>query len=52
LDGLLLVLESEKVRWEVAQSRSSALADMGANLLGVVMNKRPDHVPRWLYNTL
>jgi capsular exopolysaccharide synthesis family protein len=52
LDGLLLVVESEKVRWEVAQSMSGALADMGANLLGVVMNKRPDHVPRWLYNTL
>ncbi len=52
VDGVLLVLEAEKVRWEVAQRATASLAETGGNLLGVVMNKRQYHVPGWLYRTL
>jgi Mrp family chromosome partitioning ATPase len=52
LDGLLLIVEAEKIRWQVAQRTASLLTTAGVNLLGVVMNKRPDHIPRWLYETL
>ena len=52
LDGLLLVVESERVRWEVAQNTQQILGRYGANLSGVVLNKNQQHVPDWLYNTL
>lgn len=52
LDGLLLIVEAERIRWQVAQRTASLLTTAGVNLLGVVMNKRPDHIPRWLYKTL
>lgn len=52
LDGVLLVVEAEKVRWEVAQRTSASLSGAGVNLVGAVMNKRRQHVPRWLYKTL
>jgi Mrp family chromosome partitioning ATPase len=52
LDGVLLVVEAEAVRWEVAQSTAASLAGADVNLLGVVMNKRRQYVPRWLYRTI
>jgi Mrp family chromosome partitioning ATPase len=52
LDGLVLVVEAEKVRWEVAQRTTASLRGAGANLLGVVMNKRKYHVPDWLYDSV
>ncbi len=51
-DGVVLVAEAERVRWEVAQRTRQRLAQAGANLLGVVLNKRTHHVPDWLYRTL
>jgi Mrp family chromosome partitioning ATPase len=51
-DGVLLVAEAERVRWEVAVRTRQRLAQAGANLLGVVLNKRTHHVPNWLYRTL
>ncbi len=52
VDGVILVIESEKIRWEVAQRMKAQMVEAKANLLGVVLNKRKFHVPRWLYNTL
>jgi Mrp family chromosome partitioning ATPase len=48
LDGVLLVVEAEKVQWEVAQRGTASLHAAGANLLGAVMNKRRQHLPGWL----
>jgi len=52
LDGVLLVVEAERVRWEVAQRAQEVLTRAGARLLGAVLNKRRQHVPDWLYRTL
>ncbi len=52
LDGVLLVVEAERIRWEVAQRTKELLTQAGAQLLGVVLNKRQEHVPSWLYRTL
>lgn len=49
LDGVLLVVEAERVRAEVAGRAKELLTRDGAKLRGVVMNKRPQHVPGWLY---
>jgi len=51
-DGVLLVVESERVRREVARRASQQLAQADALLLGAVLNKRRRHVPDWLYRTL
>jgi len=39
LDGLLLVVEAERTSREMAAQRKQQLTDLGANLLGVVLNK-------------
>lgn len=52
LDGVLLVVEAERVRHEVAQRTRELLRRANVNLLGAVLNKRRQHVPAWLYRTL
>lgn len=52
LDGLILVLESEKDRWEVAENAKQAIDLSGGRLIGAVLNKRIHHLPRWLYRLL
>ena len=48
-DGVVLVIECEKTPWEVVQSARKRLEDMGASILGAVMNKRKFYIPRGLY---
>jgi len=51
-DGVILVVEAEQVRWQVAQRAKERLVHAKANMLGVVLNKRKFHVPAWLYRRL
>lgn len=50
--GAILVVEAESVRRQVVLNARDDLQDGGANLLGVVLNKRKQHVPEWLYRRL
>ncbi|MCA9156787.1 MAG: CpsD/CapB family tyrosine-protein kinase [Planctomycetales bacterium] len=52
LEGVLLVIEAERVRWEVALRVKELLVRSGVNVLGAVLNKRRRRIPRWLYRTL
>jgi Mrp family chromosome partitioning ATPase len=52
LDGILLVVEAERVRNQVVRRTKEQLLQAGAILLGVVFNKRKNHVPDWLYHRL
>lgn len=52
LDGVILIIESERVRWEAAQRVKEQLVKANTNILGVVLNKKQFHIPRWLYKTL
>ena len=52
VDGVVLVVEAEKTRWEVARSAKERLEDARANILGVVLNNRKLHIPGWLYKRL
>lgn len=52
VDGVVLVIEAEQTRWEVAQSAKERLEDAGANILGVVLNNRKLHIPGWIYRRL
>ena len=51
-DGFLLVLEAERIRKQVAQRVKQRLEQGNAKLLGVVLNKRKNHIPEWLYRRL
>lgn len=48
-DGVILVIESERTRWEVMQYTQDRLQSAGARLLGAVLNKRKYYIPRGLY---
>jgi len=52
LDGILLVVEAERVRGQVAQHVKAQLIKADANMLGVIFNKRRQYVPNWLYRRL
>lgn len=52
LDGVLLVLEAERVRWQVAKHTQQLLLRSRGNLLGAVLNKYQRHIPSWLYRRL
>ncbi len=52
LDGVLLVVEAERVRSHVAVRAKQMLEECHANLIGAVFNKRRKHLPGWLYRKL
>lgn len=52
LDGVLLVVEAERTRSPVINRAKQQLEDAGASLLGIVLNRRREHVPSWLYHRL
>ena len=52
VDGVVLVIESGRVRWEVAKQTVDLLKQANANVLGVVLNKRRFYLPNWLYQRL
>lgn len=51
-DGIILVIEAERTRAAVAEAARDTLRAGGANLLGVVLNKRRYHVPKAIYDRL
>lgn len=52
LDGVILVVEAERVRGEVVQRVKQRLAGANATLLGAVLNKQREHLPGWLNRNL
>jgi uncharacterized protein involved in exopolysaccharide biosynthesis len=51
-DGIILVVESERVRRQVAQQAIAKMSRAGIAILGVVINKRKFYVPHWAYKRL
>ncbi len=52
LDAVIIVVEAERVRHEVAYRAKELLERAGASVRGAVLNKRRDYVPRWFYRSL
>jgi Mrp family chromosome partitioning ATPase len=48
LNGVLLVMEAERTRMDVAARAKQRLIDARASVLGVILNKSPQHLPNWL----
>jgi Mrp family chromosome partitioning ATPase len=51
LDGVLLVIASEKVNRHVAEQAKGLLLQSDAKIIGSILNKRRQYVPDWLYPT-
>jgi len=51
-DGVILVIEAERLRWQVLFEAKEQLLKWNANLVGVVLNKRRFPIPGWLYRML
>jgi Mrp family chromosome partitioning ATPase len=52
LDGVVLVIESERVRWQAAAHGIELLENAGTQVLGTVINKQQQYIPRWIYQRL
>lgn len=48
-DGVVLVVEAEKTRWETVERVKNQLEQVNAKVLGVVLNKRRYPIPRFFY---
>jgi protein-tyrosine kinase len=48
-DGTMLVVEADRTRVPVVQRARETLSKAGAKILGVVLNKREDLIPSFLY---
>jgi capsular exopolysaccharide synthesis family protein len=52
VDGVVLIVESEITRRQVALMAKKKLEDAGAMMLGVALNRRKFYIPEWLYSRL
>ena len=52
VEGVVLVVEAEKTRWQVAEQAKRTLEESGARLLGAVLSRRRFHIPKALYGLL
>ena len=51
-DGVVLVVESERTRSEVVDHALDRLKSAGAEILGIILNKREFHIPKEIYRFL
>jgi Mrp family chromosome partitioning ATPase len=49
VDGVILVIESQKTRKRAARWAKEQIEGAGGKLLGVVLNKHRYYMPDWLY---
>jgi Mrp family chromosome partitioning ATPase len=48
MDGVILVVEAERTKIEVARKIRKDLESTGVNILGVVLNKKKNYIPEYL----
>lgn len=48
-DGIVIVVECEKTRWEVLDVVKEKIQQVGGKILGVILNKRKYYIPGALY---
>jgi Mrp family chromosome partitioning ATPase len=52
VDGVILVTEAEKTRWQAALRTKEQIISHGGRVLGTVFNKRRYYIPQFIYNHL
>jgi Mrp family chromosome partitioning ATPase len=51
-DGVVFVVESNQTRSQVVRHAIEKLKSGGGEILGIILNKREFHIPRWIYRFL
>lgn len=51
-ENALLVVDSNRTRWEIAQIVAERFTAARGQLIGVIMNRRQYYIPRWFYRFL
>jgi Mrp family chromosome partitioning ATPase len=52
VDGVVLVVEAEKTRWQVVENLKEKILNNGGSIIGIVFNKRRFYIPDAIYNRL
>lgn len=52
LDGVVMVVEAEETRWQVAQTAQRLMEGAQVRIIGVVLNKRQHFIPNSIYRLL
>lgn len=52
VDGVVLVVEAEKSRWQTVRTLRDSIYRVGGSILGVVLNKRRFYIPKSIYKRL
>ena len=52
MDGLILVVLSEKTKWEVARAAMGKLERVQVNILGAILNRKKYYIPPSIYQRL
>ena len=52
VDGVIIVITYGKTRRQVGLRVKKELEDAGANVLGVIINRRKYYIPDWIYRRL
>jgi protein-tyrosine kinase len=52
VDGVVLVVEAEKTKWQIASNVKEKIIKSGGTILGIVFNKRKYYIPQYIYKYL
>jgi protein-tyrosine kinase len=52
VDGIIIVVEAERTRWQAALGLKEKIVGDGGNILGLVFNKRRYYIPQFIYDRL
>jgi Mrp family chromosome partitioning ATPase len=52
VDGVIMVVQAEKTKWEVTQNARDIITKGNAQILGAVLNKKQFHIPALLYKLI
>jgi Mrp family chromosome partitioning ATPase len=51
-DGVIMVMQSGDIRWEVMQEARRYLERAGIQIYGGILNRREYHIPSWVYKNI
>lgn len=51
-DGIVMIVEADSTRWQVAENVREKLAMQGGRILGVILNKRRFYIPSFIYRRM
>jgi len=52
VDGVVMVVDAGKTRWQIAERQKRELTSQGGNVLGVILNNRTYPIPDSIYRRL